>query len=109
MPIRRVLHWMLPPLALVGLVAWFASTSTPIAKQAEKTPTPPLVGMLPAPQPPRAAGPDSLAAVEKFVAQKNSEGEAQKFVKAGWHIDDAPPPDPKLLALDPSLLKSREA
>jgi len=109
MPIRRVLRWMLPPLALVGLVAWFASTSTSTAEQIEKTPNPTLAGMVPAPQPPRAAGPDSLAAVEKFVAQKNSEGEAQKFVKAGWHIDDAPPPDPKLLALDPSLLKSREA
>jgi hypothetical protein len=108
MPIRRVLRWTLPPLALVGLVAWFASDKPRAAEQMEKAAVSPLARTGPAVQPPSAARPDSLAAVQKFVAQKNSEGEAQKFLKAGWHLDNAPPPDPKLLALDPSLLENRE-
>jgi hypothetical protein len=111
MPIRRVLRWTIPTVALVALVASLTSGNTTPIAPAEAAPQ--LTGMVPvagpaAPVPP-AAGPGSLAAVQKFVDQKNSESEAAKFEKAGWRLDHAPPPDPKLLALDPSLLEAREA
>ncbi|MCA1828406.1 MAG: hypothetical protein ABR567_23290 [Myxococcales bacterium] len=113
MPIRRLLRWTLPPLALFALAGWLAST--PLAQRAQPTAAPQSAGMVPATgpaaQPPRAAGLDRLSSVQKLVAQKNAEAgqQAEEFVHAGWHIDNAPPPDPKLLALDPSLLKGREA
>jgi hypothetical protein len=111
----RTLRWTLPPLALIALVGWLASPhiggSAPDATNA-----PQGAGMVPAQgpavPPPSAAGPDRLAAVQKFVDQKNSESSAQReaFVKAGWEIvKDVPPPDMKLVALDPSLLDGREA
>ncbi|MGZ6142979.1 MAG: hypothetical protein ACXWLM_06555, partial [Myxococcales bacterium] len=103
------------PLALVALVGWLAST--PVANHAGPAAEPPpqAAGTVPAQgpavQPPSAAGPDRLAAVQKFVAQKNAESTAQKeaFLKDGWQLVQAPPPDPKLIALDPSLLAGREA
>ena len=114
MSFRRALSWMMPPLALFALVAWLARA--PLAERpkdetaaAQGAGMVPVVG--PAVQPPSAAGPDRLAAVQKLVAQKNAESAQQKeaVVQAGWHLDTAAPPDPQLLALDPSLLNGREA
>jgi hypothetical protein len=65
----------------------------------------------PAAQPPSAAGPDRSAAVQKFVQQKNAENnDRENFVHAGWTLVKTAPPDMKLVALDPQLLKDgREA
>src|SRR5438270_10382254 len=104
MPFRRALRWTLPPLALLALVGWFASGKTPIAGSPADSAAPQSSGMVPvsgpAVQPPSAAGPDRLTAVQHFVDQKNAESGKDKeaFVKAGWHFDNVPPPDPKLLA-----------
>ncbi len=115
MSIRRALRWTLPPLALVALAGWLASpritggaaVSTNAPQQSAGT----VPAQGPAAQPPSAAGPDRLAAVQKFVDQKNGESSKQRddFVRAGWQMVDVPPPDPKLLSLDPSLLNGREA
>jgi hypothetical protein len=105
----------LPPLALIALAGWLASPQRATGSAdaaAGQTPSAGMVpGQGPAAFPPNAAGPDRLAAVEKFVAQKNAETghEQENFVHAGWHMDNAPAPEPKLLALDPSLLHGREA
>ena len=115
MSIRRALRWTLPPLALMALAGWLASPRIgPGAADSADAPqqsagTVPAQG--PAAQPPSAAGPDRLVAVQKFVNQKNSESSKQRddFVRAGWEMVDVPPPDAKLLALDPSLLNGREA
>ena len=113
MSFRRALRWTLPPLALLALSGWLAST--PLAQRGQQTAAPQMSGTVPgsgpAVQPPSVAGPDRLSAVQKFVAQKNAESSRQQeeFVRAGWTIVQAPPPDPKLIALDPSLLKTREA
>lgn len=49
-------------------------------------------------------------AVEKTVAQRNAEShrDEEAFVRAGWTMVATAPPDPQLLALDPSLLNGRE-
>ena len=116
MSLRRALRWTLPPLALVALAGWLASTPlADRAKPAATEPPPQAAGTVPAQGPaafpPNAAGPDRLSAVQKFVAQKNAEARAQKeaFERDGWHLDHAAPPDAKLIALDPSLLATREA
>jgi hypothetical protein len=66
----------LPPLALIALAGWLAAPRIAHGP-AEATTVPQSAGMFPvrgpAAQPPSAAGPDRLAAVEKFVAQKNEE------------------------------------
>src|SRR5438270_2538313 len=104
MPFRRALRWTLPPLALIALSGWLAST--PLAERAQQAAPPTLAGTVPAEgpaaEPPTAAGPDRLAAVQKFVAQKNAESSQRgEFVRAGWTIVQAAPPDPKLVGLDP--------
>src|SRR5207247_5389858 len=50
------------------------------------------------------------AAVAKFVAQKNAESsrDQESFTRAGWQMVDVPPPDQKLVTLDPALLATRE-
>ncbi|HEX9577326.1 MAG TPA: hypothetical protein VF993_06215 [Myxococcales bacterium] len=47
----------------------------------------------------------------KFVAQKNAEAsrDQESFTRAGWRMVDVPPPDARLVALDPSVLGTREA
>src|SRR3954466_13577552 len=116
MSIRRALRWTLPPLALLALAGWLASP--PISGGADDSTNPPqqsagtVPAQGPAVPPPSAAGPDRLNAVQKFVDQKNSESSKQKeaFVAAGWEIvKDVPPPDMKLVSLDPALLDGREA
>jgi hypothetical protein len=96
-----VLRWIVPPAALIALVGWLASGngSDPLPAQRQKVALPSM-----------PTSPDRRAAVEKFVAQKNAEErkESDAFVRAGWHIDNVPPPDAQLLALDPSLLSTRE-
>lgn len=60
----------------------------------------------PAAAPPNAAGPASAAAVQKFVAQKNSENaDRENFVHQGWKLVQTAPPDSQLVAFDPSLVK----
>ncbi len=114
MPFRTALRWTLPPLALIALAGWFMSSATPAQERAADA-SPQGVGMVPAPgpaaQPQIAAGPVRLAAVQKFVAQKNAESarERENFVHEGWKLVQVAPPDMKLVALDPSLLKAREA
>lgn len=97
-----MLRFILPPVALIALAGWLASGNQPLPAQAQQTSSPKI---------PIAPPPGAAAAVAKFVAQKNAEErkESDTFVRAGWHIDSAPPPDAKLLALDPALLNSREA
>jgi hypothetical protein len=113
MQLRKALRWTLPPLALLALAGWLASPRNP-AGPADGEDAPRNAGTVPAQgpaaQPPSAAGPDSAAAVQKFVAQKNSESSRQKeeFLHAGWTLVDVPPPDAKLLSLDPALLNGRE-
>src|SRR5438128_775403 len=115
MSFRRALRWTLPPLALLALAGWLAST--PLAERPQQTAAPRMSGInppLPGSGPAvvaTAAGPDRLSAVQKFVQQKNAEGgrQQEEFVRAGWTIVQAPPPEPKLIALEPSLLKGREA
>src|SRR5438270_8028899 len=113
MPLRRALRWTLPPLALVALAGWIAST--PLAERAHAEAAPQTSGIVPdqgpAAPPPSAAGPDRLPAVQKFVAQKNEESRAQREALAaqGWSLVQAPPPDMRLTKLDPSLLNGREA
>src|SRR5256885_6160050 len=115
MSIRRALRWTLPPLALVALAGWLASprlsTGAPDSTNAPQQSAGTVPAQGPAAPPPVAAGPDRLAAVQKFVDQKNSESSKQReaFVRAGWEMVDVPPPDAKLIALDPSLLNGREA
>jgi hypothetical protein len=121
MSLRTALRWTLPPLALIALAGWLRSGSTPAPgapAPAEKKiiffSSPPAAGFTPGQGPatlPPAAGPDRSAAVAKFVAQKNAESarDQEAFVRAGWQMVQAPPPDPKLIALDPSLLPAREA
>ena len=114
MSIRTALRWTLPPLALVALAGWLASPRlAPGAQESANAPLSagPVPAQGPATPPPGVAGPDRLNAVQKFVAQKNSEASAQReaFAKAGWEIrTDVPPPDMKLVKLDPSLLNGRE-
>src|SRR5260221_5852688 len=114
MSLRSALRWTLPPLALLALAGWLVSPRM-AQGDAEAATGPQSAGMFPvqgpAAQPPSAAGPDRLAAVQKFVAQKNEESgrEAAEFVHAGWTMVKVPPPDKKLLALDPLLLSGREA
>src|SRR2546426_225317 len=115
----RSLRWTFPPLALFALVGWFASSPGRPAEagaDADADADSPqraaiIAAQGPAALPPSVAGPDRLAAVAKFVAQKNAEGsrDQESFARAGWQMVDAPPPERKLLALDPSLLASREA
>jgi len=113
MSLRLALRWTLPPLALIALVAWLASPrnaqgNAEAAEASQSAGMDPVQG--PAAQPPSAAGPDRLAAVQKFVAQKNEESgrEQAEFVRAGWTMVKVPPPDKKLLSLDPALLSGRE-
>src|SRR5207244_6930489 len=96
----------LPPLALFALAGWIASNSV----SPRQDPVPPAQEQGPAANLLPAAGPDRAAAVAKFVAQKNAEAsrDQESFTRAGWQMVDAPPPDAKLTALDPSLLASRE-
>lgn len=49
-------------------------------------------------------------AVEATVAQRNRDNarEAEAFTRAGWKMVAEPPPDPRLTALDPALVDSRE-
>jgi hypothetical protein len=114
MSLRSALRWTLPPLALIALAGWLAAPR--IAQgPAEATEVPQGAGTFPvrdpAAQAPSATGPDRLAAVQKFVAQKNEESgrQQEEFVHAGWTMVKVPPPDAKLLSLDPSLLQGREA
>ena len=109
MSFRRALRWTLPPLSLLALSGWLASS--PLAQRTQQTAAPQMSGTGPAAESSSAAGPDRLSAVQKFVAQKNAESSRQQeeFVRAGWTIVQAPPPDPQLIALDPSLLRTREA
>src|SRR5258706_16114090 len=100
MSIRRALRWTLPPLALVALAGWLASpritggaaVSTNAPQQSAGT----VPAQGPAAQPPSAAGPDRLAAVQKFVDQKNGETSKQPddFPPAARPIGRGPPPDP---------------
>jgi hypothetical protein len=48
--------------------------------------------------------------VEATVAARNEETarEAEAFRRAGWKMVATPPPDPKVVALDPALLDGRE-
>ena len=115
MSIRRALRWTLPPLALLALAGWLASPRNS-GDAAGSTNAPQSAGTVPAQgpaaPPPSAAGPDRLNAVQKFVEQKNAESSKQKeaFIAAGWEIvKDVPPPDMKLVSLDPALLNGREA
>ena len=114
MSIRKALRWTVPPLALLALAAWYASSTPVVGAQQRTSASPHVAGMVPAPGPAAfpqgAAGPDSSAAVGKFVAQKNAESarERDNFVHQGWQLVDVPPPDMRLVALDPSLLKGRE-
>lgn len=107
MSLRTALRWTLPPLALLALAGWLGSKAATAPQKVAGT----VPAQGPAEQSPNAAGPDRLASVQKFVAQKNDEGSRQReeFVHAGWQMVDVPPPDPKLTSLDPSLLAAREA
>jgi len=116
MSVRTALRWTLPPLALIALAGWLASpqlaeSSTTDAARAPQKSAGTVPAQGPAAQSPIAAGPDRLSAVQKFVAQKNSEAgrEQEKFVRAGWQMVEVEPPDVKLVALDPALLASRES
>jgi hypothetical protein len=115
MPVRTALRWTLPPLALIALAGWLSTPRSATGSADAATVQANGVGMVPsqgpAAFPPNAAGPDRLAAVEKFVAQKNAESshESEEFVHAGWKMIDVPPPDARLVSLDPKLLKGREA
>src|SRR5258708_9521163 len=98
MSLRSALRWTLPPLALLALAGWLVSPR--IAQgNAEAATGPQAAGMFPAQgpaaQPPSAAGPDRLAAVQKFVAQKNEQSghEQAGIVPAGWTMVKVPPPD----------------
>jgi hypothetical protein len=103
MLLPKALRWTLPPLALCALGGFIASGQTSPRQEA-----PPAQDSLAAIAP-IAAGPDRAAAVAKFVARKNGESHDQEsFTRAGWQMVDVPPPDAKLVSLDPSLLGSRE-
>src|SRR2546421_231503 len=112
MSIRRALRWTLPPLALIALAGWLASprlsTGAPDSTIAPQQSAGTVPAQGPAAPPPVAAGPDRLAAVQKFVDQKNSESSKQRedFVRAGWQMVDAPPPD---RALAPPARPLRQA
>src|SRR5438876_3498269 len=104
MSLPKALRWTLPPLALLALAGWIASGQTSPRQHA----APPEEG--PAASSPVAAGPVRDAAVAKFVAQKNAESsrDQESFTRAGWQMVDVPPPDQKLVTLDPALLATRE-
>src|SRR5712692_5874545 len=107
MPLRKVLRWTLPPLALIALAGWFTSSAAPRqdasadAAAASRQAAGMVPAQGPAAQPPSAAGPVRLAGVQKFVAQKNAESgsDRENFVHEGWQLVQAPPPDAKLIAL----------
>lgn len=113
MSLRTALRWTLPPLALIALAGWLASPQRAQlkAEPAQSNSAGAVPAMGPAAFSPNAAGPDRLSAVQKLIAQKNSDSgrQQQQFVRAGWQMIDVPPPDAKLLALDPALLGSRES
>src|SRR5437867_424311 len=105
MSLPKALRWTLPPLALLALAGWIASgQSSPRQHAAPPEQEGPAANF------PVAAGPVREAAVAKFVAQKNAESsrDQESFVRAGWQMVDVPPPDQKLIKLDPSLLATRE-
>jgi len=110
MPVRRVIRWSLPPLALIALAGALTLSAAPRLAPADASPQA-AAGMVPArgpaAAPPNAAGPgSSAAAVQKFVAQKNSEnGDRERFVHEGWKLVQTAPPDAQLVGLDPSLLR----
>src|SRR5262249_5838357 len=59
----------------------------------------------------KSPSPDSsVGAVLAEVARRNEEGRAERarFEAAGWTIRTTAPPESRLLALDPTLLRDRE-
>src|SRR5437899_1022257 len=99
MPLPRNVRWIVPPLALFALAGWIASRSEPTPPEQEGPPATPAQE---APQ----HHPDAHVAVAKFVAQKNgvSARDQEAFTRAGWQMVDVPPPDQRLVSVDPSLL-----
>jgi hypothetical protein len=119
MSLPRAVRWTLPPLALLALAGWIASSSgsSPPDTQPEEKNN--YFFSPPGRQDQVAAGPamahppahvDRAAAVARIVAQKNGEAgrDQESFTRAGWKMVEVPPPDAKLVAFDPSLLGSRE-
>src|SRR5438132_9229397 len=82
MSFRRALRWTLPPLALLALSGWLAST--PLAQRGQQTTAPQMSGREsrpgsgPAVLSTSIAGPDRLSAVQNFVQQKNAESSRQQ-------------------------------
>src|SRR5262245_9068658 len=89
---RRFLALVLAAAALAGLLAWRGT--------ARETAKPVAAAMAPS----SPAG--QLAAVERVVAERNEKAgqEEKKFEDDGWKMVDAPPPDSRVVALDPSLI-----
>lgn len=94
---RRFFALVLAAAALAGLLAWRGT-----AHETSRTSTTAA-----------ATGPAAqLAAVERVVAERNQKvGQEEKVFEAdGWKMVDAPAPDPRVVALDPSLIaEGREA
>jgi thioredoxin-like negative regulator of GroEL len=117
MSLRRKLVWTLPPaLAVIALLAVSRASSAVPPQDADRPqPGARAQGGVPAMPPADVAAADrpafaSREAVEKFVRQKNEESARDRsaFTQAGWQFVQTTPPDPKLLAYDPSLLRGGE-
>lgn len=119
-------HSPLPPasklrrgLALAGagaLVAAFAlsrpAEPPPASSAAPPSPAPShATSAAPSLSPARAPAPRSPSAIAAEVAEKNRPAAAEQkaFAADGWRMVDAPPPDPRLTAYDPALVRGREA
>jgi hypothetical protein len=119
----RALRWLLAPAALLGLLVLVAlggkaapGESDAATNQGEPAAADPSSA---APSHPAAtpgvrvaqAGPSALEQVRRAIEERNRGPASDKkaFAAAGWTMVDVAPPDARLVAIDPSLLASREA
>lgn len=105
----RSLVWLIPVGLAVPLAFW--GLRHPTTGSGTAATSGPSGGSGPASGGPGSADVESRRiAVEKTVAQRNAEAHRDEaaFVRAGWKMVATDPPDPKLIALDPSLLHGHE-